>query len=300
MVGQGTVLKNRWKLTKKVGQGAFGQIFSGTDTTTQDPVAVKLERWDNKKAVLKMEVAVLKKLQHSQYACRYVSCPASPPLPTLTARVPACAHATSVFCVVSQSVDTVAQVHCGHFEDHNYLVMELLGENLSELRRRRPGCRFSLWTTVRLGVQMLKAVEAIHELGYLHRDIKPSNFAMGLAPGRKDQCVMIDFGLTRKYRLPSGQIRPARDIAGFRGTARYASINSHLSKELSRRDDLWSILYVLIEFLTGQLPWRKLKDKEEIGLLKIHFNSAELVCEPCPCHLHLPRMHAIPPFPRPA
>ena len=59
---------------------------------------------------------------------------------------------------------------------------------------------------------------------------------------------------------------------------RYASINSHLSKELSRRDDLWSILYVLIEFLTGQLPWRKLKDKEEIGLLKIHFNSAELVC----------------------
>jgi hypothetical protein len=29
---------------------------------------------------------------------------------------------------------------------------------------------------------------------------------------------------------------------------------------------------VLIEFLTGQLPWRKLKDKEEIGLLKIHFN----------------------------
>ena len=53
----------------------------------------------------------------------------------------------------------VPQVHCGHFEDHNYLVMELLGENLSELRRRRPGGRFSLWTTVRLGIQMLRAVE---------------------------------------------------------------------------------------------------------------------------------------------
>ena len=50
-------------------------------------------------------------------------------------------------------------MHCGHFEDHNYLVMELLGENLSELRRRRPGGRFSLWTTVRLGIQMLRAVE---------------------------------------------------------------------------------------------------------------------------------------------
>lgn len=73
MVGPGTVLKGRWKLIKKIGQGAFGEIYNGTDTTTQDPVAVKLERWDNKKAVLKMEVAVLKKLQHCQYACRYVS-----------------------------------------------------------------------------------------------------------------------------------------------------------------------------------------------------------------------------------
>mmetsp|Transcript_28666 Transcript_28666/g.64960 ORF Transcript_28666/g.64960 Transcript_28666/m.64960 type:complete len:561 (-) Transcript_28666:245-1927(-) len=247
MVGEGTVLKGRWKLTRKIGQGAFGEIYSGCDLNNQDPVAVKLERWDNKKAVLKMEVAVLKKLQHSPYACRYV--------------------------------------HCGHFENHNYLVMELLGDNLSELRRRRPNGRFSLWTTVRLGIQMVQAVKAIHELGYLHRDVKPSNFAMGLAPGRREQCVMIDFGLTRKFRLPSGQIRPARDIAGFRGTARYASINSHLSKELSRRDDLWSVLYVLIEFLTGQLPWRKLKDKEEIGLLKIHFNSAELVRDLPPTYL---------------
>jgi serine/threonine protein kinase len=111
MVGPGTVLKTRWRLTRKVGQGAFGEIYSGVDVTNDDPVAVKLERWDNKKAVLKMEVAVLKKLQHCQYACRYV--------------------------------------HCGHFEDHNYLVMELLGENLSELRRRCPGGRFSLATTVR-------------------------------------------------------------------------------------------------------------------------------------------------------
>ena len=70
------MLKNRWKLSKKIGQGAFGEIYNGTDTTTHDPVAVKLERWDNKKAVLKMEVAVLKKLQHSTHACRYVSSPA--------------------------------------------------------------------------------------------------------------------------------------------------------------------------------------------------------------------------------
>ena len=135
-----------------------------------------------------------------------------------------------------------------------------------------------LQTTAKLGVQMLRAIQAIHELGYLHRDIKPSNFAMGLSQtNRHKDCVMIDFGLTRKFKLQDGSIRPPREIAGFRGTARYASINSHLSKELSRRDDLWSLLYVLIEFTSGQLPWRKLKDKEEIGLQKIQFNSPELV-----------------------
>ncbi len=113
-------------------------------------------------------------------------------------------------------------LHCGHFEEHNYLVMELLGMNLSELRRRltSPRQSFSPATTVRLVVQMIQSVAALHNVGFLHRDIKPSNFAVGAAPQRRQQCIMIDFGLARKYRLPNGQIRPARDVAGFRGTAR--------------------------------------------------------------------------------
>ncbi len=55
-------------------------------------------------------------------------------------------------------------LHCGHFEEHNYLVMELLGMNLSELRRRLPSTRptFSPATTVRLVVQMIQCVAALH------------------------------------------------------------------------------------------------------------------------------------------
>ncbi len=40
------------------------------------------------------------------------------------------------------------------------------------------------------------------------------------------------------------QVRPPREQSGFRGTARYASINAHLSRDLARRDDLWSLLYM--------------------------------------------------------
>jgi len=155
--------------------------------------------------------------------------------------------------------------------------MELLGENLSDLRRKQQEGCFSLDTTIRIGQQMLRAIEAIHNLGYLHRDIKPSNFAMGLSLTKKRTVFLIDFGLARRYLLPSGEVRPARDSSGFRGTARYASINSHLCKDLGRRDDLWSLFYVLIEFAKGTLPWRRVKDKDQIGEVKIQYNNAQLV-----------------------
>lgn len=234
-----SLIKGRWKVLKKIGAGAFGEIFSGKNVITNEMVAIKVERVDNKKQVLKLEVAVLKKLQACPFVCRFIT--------------------------------------CGRFNEYNYLIMELLGENLSELRRRQPDGRFSMGTAIKLGIQMMKALEAVHDLGYIHRDVKPSNYAMGLTGVKRHTTFLIDFGLARRYLLSSGEVRPPRDSTGFRGTARYASINSHLSKDLGRRDDLWSIFYMLIEFVQGQLPWRKLKDKDQIGDMKVKYNTPELV-----------------------
>ena len=33
---------------------------------------------------------------------------------------------------------------------------------------------------------------------------------------------------------------------------------------MGRHDDLWSLFYMLAEFTIGQLPWRKMKDKEQV------------------------------------
>merc|ERR1719402_53648 len=154
--------------------------------------------------------------------------------------------------------------------------MSIQGRNLAELRRAQARGAFSLATTVRLGEQILRGVEAIHSVGFLHRDIKPSNFAMGRC-GASRKVYMLDFGLARQYTTANGDVRPPRTAAGFRGTVRYASVNAHKNREMGRHDDLWSLFYMLIEFLQGQLPWRKIKDKDQVGQIKRTFQHDDLL-----------------------
>ena len=74
----------------------------------------------------------------------------------------------------------------------------------------------------------ISRIEYVHSKNFIHRDIKPDNFLMGL--GKKGNLVyIIDFGLAKKYRDPrTHQHIPYRENKNLTGTARYASINTHL------------------------------------------------------------------------
>lgn len=140
---------------KKIGGGGFGEIYEGLDLITREQVALKVESARQPKQVLKMEVAVLKKLQGKEHICRYGE--------------------SSRICRVVTNVRVISDrfIGCGRNDRFNYVVMQLQGRNLAELRRAQPRAAFSLSTTLRLGLQILKAIESIHSVGFLHRDIKP-------------------------------------------------------------------------------------------------------------------------------
>ena len=172
-------------------------------------------------------------------------------------------------------LDTVPRyIDHGLHEGREYLIMDLLGgEDMSNLRdraRRQCGVRLvPLPVTIFCMKQMLLCLKDLHGRGYIHRDVKPANFVRK-SKDSTSFCV-IDFGLTKQYLNKNGEIIPKRDKVEFRGTTMYASPRTIAKEEQSPRDDLYSLAFVLCDFLCGTLPWAEAsrdKNKPEVARLK--------------------------------
>ncbi|VDK51551.1 unnamed protein product [Cylicostephanus goldi] len=159
----------------------------------------------------------------------------------------------------------------GHF-----IILELVGRNLSDLRRQLPERKLSPGSLYRSSIQVLTcfpyecstifdvthALSLVHAAGFLHRDLKPSNFCVGADDFKR--IYLIDYGLTRQYLDNSGQIRKARESIGMRGTLRYVSLEAHARHDLGPNHDLVALLYSIIELGDGSLPWSKMREENAI------------------------------------
>ena len=106
---------------------------------------------------------------------------------------------------------------------------------------------------------MLEILERFHQVGFVHNDIKPQNImtkfysnqagAMHQAGNFSNQLFLIDYGLTtnladqRKYK--------------FKGTPYFASNNALQRIGAGPKDDIESLIYILVYFYRGELPWQR-------------------------------------------
>lgn len=217
-----TIVGLHYKIGKKIGEGSFGVIFEGTNMISQMPVAIKFEPRKTEAPQLRDEYRTYKHLNGSE-------------------GIP-------------------SAYYFGQEGLHNILVIDLLGPSLEDLFDWC-GRRFSVKTTVQVAIQMITLIETLHSHDLIYRDIKPDNFLIG-RPGQSDENFihLVDFGMAKQYRDPrTKQHIPYREKKSLSGTARYMSINTHLGREQSRRDDLEALGHVFFYFLRGQLPWQGLK-----------------------------------------
>ena len=217
-----TIVGLHYRIGKKIGEGSFGVLFEGTNMINGLPVAIKFEPRKTEAPQLKDEYRTYKILHN-------------------TSGIP-------------------AAYYFGQEGLHNILVIDLLGPSLEDLF---DWCnrRFSVKTVVQVAIQMITLIEDVHSHDLIYRDIKPDNFLIG-RPKQPDEnkIHLIDFGMAKQYRDPkTKQHIPYREKKSLSGTARYMSINTHLGREQSRRDDMEALGHVFFYFLRGQLPWQGLK-----------------------------------------
>ncbi|KAG0048519.1 casein kinase I [Gryganskiella cystojenkinii] len=211
-----------YRVGKKIGEGSFGIIYEGTNLLNNQQVAIKFEPRKSDAPQLRDEYRTYK--------------------------------------ILAGSTGIPNAFYFGQEGLHNILCIDLLGPSLEDLFDMC-GRKFTIKTVVMVAKQMLSRVQTIHEKNLIYRDIKPDNFLVGKPHSKHANLVhVVDFGMAKQYRDPkTKQHIPYRERKSLSGTARYMSINTHLGREQSRRDDLEAMGHVFMYFLRGGLPWQGLK-----------------------------------------
>ncbi|RKN08195.1 serine/threonine-protein kinase [Streptomyces radicis] len=231
----GEVLDDRYQIEEALDQGGMGSIWTATDLSTGDRVAVKVLRFDaytqgrfspaeraRRRAELlkrfEREGAILEELNH-------------PGVPRL--------------------------LHRGYLSEEPYLVMEYVdGVSLREfLDLRRP---FPFDAAISIAVQVAEALGHAHTCGVVHRDLKPGNIVVGFGSGA---VKLLDFGIAYLTDPDATRYTALGDTPGTVGYM--APEQRRGQQDISAAVDLYAFGCVLFELLTGERPFEDKPDRNK-------------------------------------
>jgi hypothetical protein len=160
----------------------------------------------------------------------------------------ATAHATERFLREARTLaklqhPNIVPIHrVGEAGGFSFYVMDLVeGQTLGERLQRGP---LAASEVVKLGRDLLDALEAIHGLDIVHRDIKPNNIFL-----RGNRALLGDFGIA----MASGPQTAARHgELGATGTPGYMPPEQAFGENVGAHTDLYAVGMVLYEALTGR------------------------------------------------
>jgi len=221
----GTILDGKYEIVQRLGSGGMGEVYLVRHIHLRELRVIKILRQD-----LQTDPAAQKRFMREARLATQIKHPN-----------------------VAILYDFAALPDEGSF----YMVWEhIQGEDVGEwIRRNGP---FPAPLAIRLGIQALRGLEAIHATGVIHRDLSPDNLMITEDKQGQKRIKIIDLGLARTLERDAGHEHEITQVGMFMGKLQYCSpeqASPSGSDGLDRRSDIYSFGLVLYEMITGLPPF---------------------------------------------
>lgn len=214
-----------------IGEGHFGKVFSAKYKKNEALIAIKEIKYLSKKT--ESEIDILKRLKGLNG--------------------------------IPNFIDYVEK------NGRKFIIQNLCGPSLDKLYFLC-GNKFSDETILEIGIRIIRILKDIHSRGIIHRDIKPSNICYGLFSGKNNELLktinLIDFGLAKKFDIKDIKNSYFKSMNGFAGTLLFSSTAALEGYPQTPKDDIQSLLIVLLYLKKGTLPWKNFENQNKQAYLK--------------------------------